>query len=197
MAPRWPSRERSTGWICSAGLTAGLLLPPSGLLAGETFALVAGTLLAAVVAVGILAVDDKRPAMVPAAIVGGVLRTGDKGAIDGEGLLHVQGRLKDVLELPGGTKVFLPEYEAAIAAALSERDAAVVLHQGKLTLACGQLTNERTEREIMKAIEPALAAFPPASRIGKVVRLGHALPRTAAGDVERWKIQEELEHGNC
>ena len=132
-----------------------------------------------------------------AAIRDGVLHTGDRGFVDDEGLLHVKGRLKDVLALPGGTKVFLPEYEAAVVEALGERDVAVVLHQGKLTLACGQLAGNRDDREVMEALEPAMSAFPPGSRIGCVARLGHALPRTAAGDVERWKILEELEHGDC
>ena len=127
----------------------------------------------------------------------GILHTGDRGYFDEAGLLHVQGRIKDVLSLANGTKVFLPEYEAAVAAALNERDVAVVLHRGVLTLACGRLACERADQEIMKAIDAALAAYPPASRIGRVAQLGHALPRTAAGDVERWKIQEELGNGNC
>ena len=131
-----------------------------------------------------------------AAVRDGILHTGDRGFIDENGLLHVQGRLKNVIALPGGTKVFLPDYEAAVSGALNERDIAVVLHKGMLALACGQLAHERTDRELMKALEPALAAFPPASRIGRIALLGHALPRTAAGDIERWKIQEELEHGN-
>ena len=49
----------------------------------------------------------------------------------------------------------------------------------------------------MKALVTAMSAYPPGSRIGRIVRLGHALPRTAAGDIERWKLQEELEDGNC
>ena len=132
-----------------------------------------------------------------AAVRDGVLYTGDKGYIDDEGLLHVQGRLKDVIALPGGTKVYLPEYEASLAEALHERDVAVILHEGKLTLVCGMLARERADREIAAAIEPAMAAYPPNSRIGRIVQLTHALPRTAAGDVERWRIQEELQHGNC
>ncbi len=131
------------------------------------------------------------------AVRDGMLYTGDKGYIDGEGLLHVQGRLKDVIALPGGTKVYLPEYEASLAEALHERDVAVILHEGKLTLVCGMLASERADREIAAAIEPAMAAYPPNSRIGRIVQLAHALPRTAAGDVERWRIQEELQHGNC
>ena len=131
-----------------------------------------------------------------AAVRDGILHTGDKGFLDEAGLLHVQGRIKDVLALPGGTKVFLPDYEAALASTLGERDIAVVLHQGMLTLACGRLAYNLNDREIMETLEPALASFPPGSRIGKISRLGHALPRTAAGDIERWKIQEELEDGN-
>lgn len=52
-------------------LTNSLLLPESGILSGETFALMAGTLLSGVVAVCILTVDGKRTAFVPAAIIGG------------------------------------------------------------------------------------------------------------------------------
>jgi len=128
-----------------------------------------------------------------AAVRDGVLHTGDRGYLDEAGLLHVEGRLKDVLTLPGGTKVFLPEYEAAIAAALGERDVAVVLQRGRLTLVCGQLVRQLTDAETLERAGAALSAYPPSSRVGEVARLGHALPRTAAGDVERWKIQEELE----
>ena len=131
-----------------------------------------------------------RDAAKTAAVVrDGVLHTSDRGFLDDKGLLHVQGRMKDVLALPGGTKVFLPEYEAAVSGTLGERDIAVALLDGKLTLMCGQLACERTDRELMDALTPAMAAYPPASRIGRIARLGHALPRTAAGDIERWKIQ--------
>ena len=52
-------------------LTVGPFLPQSGILGGETFAQIAGLLTAAVVIVCILAVDNKRTAMVPAAAIGG------------------------------------------------------------------------------------------------------------------------------
>ncbi|MBQ1449725.1 MAG: hypothetical protein IIZ12_02145, partial [Eggerthellaceae bacterium] len=106
------------------------------------------------------------------------------------------GRKKDVLMLPNGTKVFLPEYEAAIINALKEHDVAVILCDNILTLACGKLASKQAS-EIMKAIEPAMASYPPGSRIGRVVHIGHVLPRTAAGDIERWKLQKELDDGNC
>ena len=139
----------------------------------------------------------RDPEKTAAAVRDGILHTGDEGFLDDDGLLHVKGRLKDVIALPGGTKVFLPEYEAALAGALNEHDIALVLHRGALTLACGLLARNRTDSAIMEALKPVCAIFPPASRVGKIAQLGHALPRTAAGDVERWKIQEELEDGNC
>ena len=129
------------------------------------------------------------------AIRNGILHTGDLGFFDENGLLHVKGRKKDVLMLPNGTKVFLPEYEAAVIGTLKEHDVAVMLCSNTLTLACGKLTSEHNE--IMKEIEPAMATYPPGSRIGRVVHIGHSLPRTAAGDIERWKLQKELDDGNC
>ena len=131
------------------------------------------------------------------AVRDGVLHTGDLGFLDERGLLHVKGRKKDVLTLPNGTKVFLPEYEAALSAALAERDVAVLFHGGRLVLACGQLANGRAEGDMMAAIEPVMAAYPPGSRIGRIAYLGHKFERTAAGDIERWKLQEELDNGNC
>ena len=127
----------------------------------------------------------------------GVLHTGDRGFMDDRGFLHVQGRLKDVITLASGTKVFLPEYEAAVSQALGEGDIAVVLHEGALSLVCGKLSKQRSEREITEALAPVMRAYPPGSRIGRIVQLDRPLPRTAAGDIERWKIQEELKHGNC
>ena len=138
--------------------------------------------------------DEAKTAL---AVRNGVFHTGDKGFLDEAGLLHVEGRLKDVIALPNGTKVFLPEYEAAVSKALGERDVAVMLDQDMLTLVCGQLVGGLSDREVMETIGPTMAAYPPGSRIARIARFGRALPRTAAGDVERWKIQEELENDNC
>ena len=71
-------------------LTNSLLLPESGILSGETFALMAGTLIAGTVCVCILTLDDKRTAFVPAAIIGGAvggLFPAVPRLLGGEGLL--------------------------------------------------------------------------------------------------------------
>ena len=138
--------------------------------------------------------DTPGPA---ASLHNGLLHTGARGYLDDAGLLHVQGRMKDVITLSGGTKLFLPEYEDALARALDEPDIIVALFEDKLTLICGTLAHERSDGELMKAIEPVMALYPPASRIADIARLGHALPRTATGDVERWKVREEMQHDDC
>ena len=67
------THEKRTALSASVlvALTASLFMPPAGIMTGETFALMAGTLVAGVVAVCILRVDDKRTTLVPAAIIGG------------------------------------------------------------------------------------------------------------------------------
>ena len=71
-------------------LTGSLLLPETGITSGETFAYLVGTLIAGVLAVSILTVDDKRTTFVPAAIiagaVGGLFPAAAK-LLGGEGLL--------------------------------------------------------------------------------------------------------------
>ena len=124
----------------------------------------------------------------------GVLHTGDVGFLDDAGRLHVEGRKQDVIALANGTKIFLPDYEAAIARALGESDIAVVSYEGALTLVCGQAASawSQDDDDIMQALGPVMGDMPYGSRLRGIVRLGRALPRTAAGDVERWQLLEDL-----
>ncbi len=137
--------------------------------------------------------DPKRTSAV---IEDGVFHTDDLGYLDDNGLLHVQGRKKDVIVLSNGTKIFIPEYEAAIVKALDENDVAVVQKDDELVLVCGKLPGEMTKQDLMTGIAPAMEMQPRGSRVTSIVLLGHELARTAAGDVERWKIREELDDGN-
>jgi long-subunit acyl-CoA synthetase (AMP-forming) len=127
--------------------------------------------------------------------VDGWLATGDAGRIDDAGLLHVSGRLKDVAVLSNGTKLFIPDYERALKRALGEEDLAVIACNGAPVLVCGALARHQgaTERDIERELAPVLARYPRESQVAHTVLLGHALPRTAAGDVRRWSIQKEVE----
>ncbi len=67
------THEKRTALSASVviALTAGLLLSPAGFMTGETVALMVAFLVAGVLAVSLMAVDNKRTTMVPAAIIGG------------------------------------------------------------------------------------------------------------------------------
>ena len=69
------THEKRTALSAGAliAMTTSLLLPEAGIVSGETFALMAGTLIAGTVCVCILTLDDKRTAFVPAAIIGGAV----------------------------------------------------------------------------------------------------------------------------
>ena len=132
----------------------------------------------------------KRPEDTAAALRGGLLHTGDLGRFDEEGKLHITGRKKDVLVLPDGTKLYLPEYEAAIAQALGKTELAVVLCEGRPLLL---LQGEGNEGEILRALRPMLAERPRGQQLGGVRFVPEPLPRTATGKIKRWELQRYIE----
>lgn len=133
----------------------------------------------------------KQPEATAEVLVDGMLHSGDLGRLDAEGRLAITGRKKEVLALPGGDKLFLPEYEAALAQALGTTELAVVLRDGRPALVLEEVPAGETGT--LDAIAGVLAAMPMGQRIASVVELGHPLPRTASGKVQRWKLTEELE----
>ncbi|MBR3383893.1 MAG: acyl--CoA ligase [Atopobiaceae bacterium] len=133
----------------------------------------------------------RRPEDTAVALEGGVLHTGDLGYLDEDGCLHITGRKKEMLVLGSGTKVYLPEYEAEIHAALGTPEAAVALVDDKLTLVLGK--TELTAAKAMELIADIQAKTPRAQQIVRVIELGHELPRTAVGKLKRWEMQGEVE----
>lgn len=128
----------------------------------------------------------KQPEDTNAALAGGVLHTGDLGRFDGEGRLYVTGRKKDVLVLPDGTKLYLPEAEAELSALLGGADLAIATQDGKAVLVlCGA---EPDDAAVFAAIEPYQSTHPRGQQIGGVVRRSAPLPRTATGKIKRWEL---------
>ena len=132
----------------------------------------------------------KRPEDTAAVLRGGLLHTGDLGLFDEEGKLHITGRKKDVLVLPEGTKLYLPEYEAAIAQALGRGELAVVLREGRPLLL---VQGEGDEEEILRALRPVLAERPRGQQLSGVRFITEALPRTATGKLKRWELRRYTE----
>ena len=132
----------------------------------------------------------KRPRDTEAVLCGGVLRSGDLGRFDEEGRLHITGRKKDMLVLPDGTKLFLPEYEGAIMRELQHSELAVVLKGSRPVLV---YSGEGEAGEIEKRLRPLMAQQPRGRQLAGVYVTDRPLPRTATGKIKRWELQQEME----
>ena len=133
----------------------------------------------------------KLPADTEEVLVDGVLHTGDLGSFDEQGRLHLKGRKKETLVLPGGTKIFLPEYEREIAEQLGTSEIAVVLRRGMPVLVLDDLADD-TRDAVMGKLKGVMETWQNDQRVADVIELGHELPRTATGKVQRWLLEAEI-----
>ena len=132
----------------------------------------------------------KDPAATSAALVDGVLHTGDLGRLDDQGRLYVTGRKKEMLVLSDGTKLFLPEYEGRLAAALSGRECAVMLINGRPVLVLHGAEDERGA--VVEQLKPVMARLPRGQQLGGIRFTPEPLPRTASGKIKRWELQQKV-----
>ena len=132
----------------------------------------------------------KRPADTAAVLVDGVLHTGDLGRFDEEGKLHITGRKKDMLVLPDGTKLYLPEYEARLMQALGHTELAVILQNSRPVLV---YSGEGEAEELLRRLRPAMEALPRGQQLAGVIVVDEPLPRTATGKIKRWELQQKME----
>ena len=132
----------------------------------------------------------KRPADTEAVLRDGVLYSGDLGRFDADGRLHITGRKKDMLVLPDGTKLFLPEYEGAIMRALGHTELAVVLKGSRPVLV---YSGDGEARNIEQRLRPLMAQQPRGRQLAGVYVTDSPLPRTATGKIKRWELQQEME----
>ena len=130
----------------------------------------------------------KRPESTAEVLIDGIFHTGDLGRFDEVGKLHITGRKKDILVLPDGTKIFLPEYEAAIAKVLGHTELAVVLRDSRPLLI---YSGEANEQELSKALLPLMTELPRGQRLGGIRIIQEPLPRTATGKIKRWELQQK------
>ncbi len=130
----------------------------------------------------------RQPEATDAVLHGGVLYTGDLGTLDGDGRLRITGRKKDILVLPDGTKIFLPEYEAALSAALGGRELAVIEEDGAPVLVLPGKEEERSA--VTEALRPVMAAYPRGQQLREIRFRAAPLPRTATGKIQRWSLMK-------
>ncbi|MBQ7599045.1 MAG: acyl--CoA ligase, partial [Clostridia bacterium] len=129
----------------------------------------------------------RRQADTEEAVRDGILHTGDLGCIDSSGLLHLTGRKKEMLVLSDGTKLYLPEYEAALSAVLSGAACCVTLEDGVPALIIEG--PEKDAGTVWNSIRPVLDQRPRGQQIAKIMFSGVPFPRTASGKIMRWAVK--------
>lgn len=131
----------------------------------------------------------RRPEDTEKALRGGILHTGDLGRLDWAGRLILTGRKKEMLVLMDGTKLYLPEYEGAIAKALGVPNLCVVLEdRGPVLILEGP---EQEKGPLWVKLKPLMAERPRGQQLRDIVFYGGPLPRTASGKIMRWAVQRE------
>ena len=119
----------------------------------------------------------------------GWLHTGDRGRLDANGSLHVEGRLDDMI-VTGGENVAAAEVEAALLSHPAVADAAVVGQPnpewGEAVTAYVVLAAEASDDELLTHCRQRLAAF----KVPKSVHRRDELPRNAAGKLLRRCLAE-------
>ena len=140
----------------------------------------------------------KKPDDTAAVLKDGVLYSGDLGRWDENGRLHVIGRKKEILVLPDGTKIFLPEYEARIAAALPGRDFTVFERNGKPVLLLfdkeastwPDVMKDAARTMVQDNLRGIMSELPRGQQLGDILFTAQPLPRTSTGKVKRWELRD-------
>ena len=131
----------------------------------------------------------KMPDDTAAVLKDGVFHTGDLGMFDADGKLHITGRKKDMLVLPDGTKIFLPEYEAPLMQALGSTELAVILREGRPALV---FSGEADPGDISEKLRDLMRKLPRGQQIAEIIVTADPLPRTATGKIKRWELQQKV-----
>ena len=118
----------------------------------------------------------------------GILSTGDLGYFDENGRLHITGRKKDILVLGDGTKIFLPEYEAALQQALGNPELAVTLKDDSPVLV---YVGEAQADALREKLLPLMQTLPRGQQLREIIVTADPLPRTANGKIKRWELQQK------
>jgi o-succinylbenzoate---CoA ligase len=137
----------------------------------------------------------RGPMVAPAAVApDGWLHTGDRGRIDERGLLHVEGRLKELI-LSGGENVTPAEVEQALLSHPAVADAGVAglpdPEWGEAITAFVVLGGPASERELIAHCRERLAPY----KVPKRVRPVAALPRNRAGKLLRARLRASGDRG--
>ncbi len=129
------------------------------------------------------------PEATAAKIVDGELHTGDLGHVDPGGRLIVLGKKDEVIVLTTGEKVYCPEWEYELNAMTGSETALYSRDGERLTLAV--VSRHMSREEIWEQVEKFNKTRRNSMQIRGISLWGKPFPRTAQGDLQRWRILEE------
>lgn len=135
----------------------------------------------------------RGPMVAPGSVAAdGWLHTGDRGAIDRHGRLHVEGRIKELIAT-GGEKVAPAAVEAVLAAHPAVADAGVTgvpdAEWGEVVVACVVERVPVSDYELLAFCRDRLAGYQVPKRVVRV----EALPRNAAGKLRRAELARRVD----
>ena len=125
----------------------------------------------------------------------GWFRTGDLGRVDDDGYVYVSGRLKEMIVLGGGKKIFPEELEKRYGASPFIREVAVLERRGALVAlvvpdaaAIRSSANPSVEAVVRVALASVAQGLPSHERLSGFVVARQPLPRTRLGKYQRFLL---------
>jgi long-chain acyl-CoA synthetase len=125
----------------------------------------------------------------------GWFRTGDLGRVDEDGYVYVSGRLKEIIVLGGGKKIFPEELEKRYGASPFIREVAVLERHGALVAlvvpdaaAIRSSANPSVEAVVRVALASAAQGLPSHERLSGFVVARQPLPRNRLGKYQRFLL---------
>ena len=117
------------------------------------------------------------------------LHTGDLGRLDGNGVLHLTGRKKDII-IRNGNNLSPCRIEQALLSLENVKAAAVVglLDEKQGEVPAAMIVGTGTEKTVLQALTALLQK----NELPAVIRFIDALPLTASGKPDKRRIREEL-----
>jgi acyl-CoA synthetase (AMP-forming)/AMP-acid ligase II len=129
------------------------------------------------------------------AFVAGWFRTGDRGVVDAEGYLRLEGRIKELI-IRGGENISPFEIEEVLRRHPAVADAACFgvpdAKYGEVVGAAVVLREAADPTELLRFCRERLASF----KVPKVLRVVDSLPKTPTGKVQRRKLAAQVTREN-
>ena len=130
----------------------------------------------------------KMPEATAAVLKDGVLSTGDLGSFDRDGKLHITGRKKDILVLPNGNKIYLPEWEQELQAAFGGNETAITMKDGVVTAIVVDKSGNADVAALKAVLDEFNRSKPFDMQVTSLCVTESPLPRTATGKIKRWML---------